>query len=138
MSGSSGTYGPSSPADVLNTLLDGTNSNMLLIQTDNSVPTELILTPRHGGPTPPNPNAPSFDDDSAAGDDGSPAPVQPLRGPFGAVNNQPQAQIPPAQPGSSQTTPTGTDPNDPNAVKTPQQIFEQLQRLRQQQQPQPQ
>jgi hypothetical protein len=51
-----GQYGPSTPSIVLATLLDGTGINMLLVD-DAKGPTELILTPRHGGPTPPSPSA---------------------------------------------------------------------------------
>jgi hypothetical protein len=51
-----GSYGPSSPAVVLDALLDGTGSNVLLVD-DPKGGSELILTPRRGGVTPPNPNA---------------------------------------------------------------------------------
>ncbi len=66
-----GNYGPGSPATILATLLDGTGSNMLLVQSNgvgsNPAPAELVLTPRHGGPTPPNPNAPGFNDGAERG-----------------------------------------------------------------------
>ncbi len=134
-----GNYGPSSPSDVLEALLDGTGSNMLLVQPDSSAQpatttAELILTPRHGGPTPPNPNAPGFDDDSPSGFDAPPS-AQPAPA---AVTAPPANQAAPAQPATTPaaapavSAPSSTDPNDPNAVKTPQQIFEQLQRIRQQ------
>jgi hypothetical protein len=48
-----GTYGPSTPARVLASLLDGTGSNMLLRESSSNAPAELILTPRLGGATPP-------------------------------------------------------------------------------------
>jgi hypothetical protein len=35
---------------------------MLLTHPQDKTPDELILTPRHGGPTPPNHNAVAFDD----------------------------------------------------------------------------
>jgi hypothetical protein len=57
-----GRYGPSTPARVLASLLEGTGSNMLLRETASNAPAELVLTPREGGPTPPQPAAP----DSAA------------------------------------------------------------------------
>ena len=57
-----GNYGPAEPSTILATLLDGTGSNMLLRESADNAPAELILTPRNGGPTPPNPNAPGFDD----------------------------------------------------------------------------
>lgn len=50
-----GIYGPASPTDVLASLLQGTGSNMLLRVSANGAPKELILTPRTGGPTPPEP-----------------------------------------------------------------------------------
>ena len=50
-----GNYGPAMPATVLATLLDGTETNILLRETASDQPAELILTPRTGGPTPPNP-----------------------------------------------------------------------------------
>ncbi len=130
-----GHYGPLPASQVLATLLDGTSSNVLLLQADSTTPGELILTPRQGGPTPPNPNAPGFDDDVAGESDQPPTPQAPVpTGQQGAV--QPQN---PQGVGSSLTPPaSATDPSDPNAVKTPQQIYEQLQRLRAQQQTAPQ
>jgi hypothetical protein len=145
-----GKYGPSPASEVLASLLDGTSSNLLLIQSDANSPGELILTPRHGGVTPPNPNAPGFDDDTATGDDAPQPQPQP------ALPPQPVSRFPPpppstvpmsngiapstSQPDSTAPAPAAnaTDTTDPNAVKTPQQIFEQLQQLRQQSQPQPQ
>lgn len=143
-----GKYGPSPASEVLASLLDGTGSNLLLIQSDATSPGELILTPRHGGVTPPNPNAPGFDDDNGGGDD-APQP-QP------ALPPQPVSRFPPPPPASPVPASNGvapatgqpdaapapatnsTDATDPNAVKTPQQIFEQLQQLRQQSQSKPQ
>src|ERR1700678_2339286 len=57
-----GQYGPDAPAQVLASLLDGTGSNMVIEQRETDGPAELILTPRQGGPTPPNPHAAVFDD----------------------------------------------------------------------------
>ncbi len=130
-----GQYGPDSPTQVLAALLEGTGSNMILVHHDGAAPTELILTPRQGGPTPPNTNAAAFNDRSESED----APGQ-------AVQPQPNAPlrsspvIPPANAGPSNgASPTNpSQPDNPNGVKTPQQIYEQLQRLRQQQTPPPQ
>lgn len=120
-----GQYGPDAPSKILGTLLDGTGSNMLLLQATSITPAELILTPRQGGPTPPNPNASSFDDDSAdAPANGNLPPIQP--------------RYPPATPPQAPTAPAEPAQQSPNAVKTPQQIYEQLQRLRQQQEQQQQ
>jgi hypothetical protein len=158
-----GKYGPAPAARVLARLLDGTGSNMFLKETADAGPAELILTPRLGGPTPPNPNASgSFDYEDAR----EPAPQQQIAAPI----PQP-AQLPFSRPvptptiTSTQTTPvtpppggiveaptvapatepgttpgpntqsTGTsDTTSPNGVKTPQQIYLQLQQLQQQQQ----
>jgi hypothetical protein len=69
-----GQYGPSTPSIVLSALLDGTGTNMLLID-DVKGSMELILTPRQGGPTPPNPNA------SRPEPEEHPAPQAPQRQP---------------------------------------------------------
>ncbi len=50
-----GNYGPAAPATVLATLIDGTGSNMVLRETAADQPSELILTPRTEGVTPPSP-----------------------------------------------------------------------------------
>ena len=137
-----GKYGPSPASDVLAALLEGTGSNMLLLHTDETTPGELVLTPRQGGPTPPNPNAPGFDDDNGPAEDAAPPPsnLQPTeQAPPPPVRNQPPPGAngaPPASTDQSTPAPT-TDSNDPNGVKTPQQIYEQLQKLRQQQQTPP-
>lgn len=132
-----GTYGPGSTATVLAALLDGTESNMLLLENDKKSPEELVLTPRHGGPTPPNPNAPGFDDDNSAE---SPATTQrsrlnppPSQEP--GEQREPSAATPPTSvPGDPSTAAGGA--SDPNGVKTPQQIYEQLQQMQKQHQPQ--
>ncbi len=145
-----GTYGPGPPAQILVALLDGTNSNMLLRETANNTPTELILTPQQGSPTPPNPNAQRDDFDTMR-------PVEPASAPppaplpnnmqsppapaaaFGSAAPPPGGVvgplIPPAQPAAAPGQGPG-DPRSPNGVATPQQIYEQLQKL-QQGQPQP-
>lgn len=157
-----GVYGPASPSAVLATLLDGTGSNLLIVQNALHTPTELILTPRIGGITPPNPNATGFDDvDNAdvAVPAQSPttnpsAPTQfnsraPNRSGTGGIDTNPAATAPSSTsqqlafpsvdsgtpPSTATTTPTTPDPT--SDTKTPQQIFEQLQKLRQQSQQQP-
>jgi hypothetical protein len=57
-----GDYGPATTSSVLATLLDGTGTNILLLEGDASTPPELILTARGGGPTPPSPSATIYDD----------------------------------------------------------------------------
>lgn len=171
-----GNYGPGSPAKILSTLLDGTGSNMLLVQSDglssNAAPAELVLTPRHGGPTPPNPNSPGFND--GADPDGRRAPQtisnrplpppsvpvpapqapstnssvgtpigSPIGTPVGTPIGTPIAPAAaPATPPATPTTPADptaptTQDQSPNGVKTPQQIYDQLLKLRQQQQQPP-
>ncbi len=186
-----GKYGPDVPSKVLDTLLDGTGSNMLLVQDANQNPTELVLTPQRGGATPPNPNASNASDNDA--DDAvmnqpqpqiqppqiqpqqiQPPQMQPHHGRpnmnpaflgnrpqssnTGGEFNQPAPNPAATQPSSStetvvfppidgnSTPSTGTaTPNastsppgsQPDTVKTPQQIFEQLQKLREQQQNSP-
>jgi hypothetical protein len=138
-----GDYGPASPSQVLATLLNGTGSNMLLVQSTGDAPTELILTPRQGGPTPPNPNAQSFDDSNESSDEAPPNPVaRPIRhmppSPYAprpipappSADNSGQTSDPPAQAAPADGT---VQPSSPNGIKTPQQIYDELQRLRQQQ-----
>jgi hypothetical protein len=111
-----GQYGPAAPSKVLNALLDGTGSNMILVHATAATPAELVLTPRQGGATPPNPNA--FHED----------PLPPPR---------PQYPITPQPEGNPRSGPPEAEPGrSPNEVKTPQQIYEQLERMRQQQQQQ--
>ncbi len=128
-----GQYGPASPAQVLAELLDGAGSNMILEHREGEANAELILTPRQGGPTPPNPNAAAFDDRPRPQETRFPQPQQippasgPLVSPAGSAGEAVPAQNPANNP---------AQPESPNGVKTPQQIYEQLQRLRQQQQQQ--
>jgi hypothetical protein len=130
-----GQYGPDDPAQVLAALLDGTSSNMILVHRDADTPAELILTPRQGGASPPSPNAAAFDDRS----DRPERPELREAPPGQAIRPEPGSappNAPPVNPGT-QNGNSSTDqpqPESPNGVKTPQQIYEQLQRMRQQQQ----
>jgi len=130
-----GHYGPADPAQVLASLLDGTGSNMILVHRDPPAPAELILTPRQGGPTPPNPNAAAFEDRPERREPPQPQAPQP-----DATSSTPVTPAPPANPGTPGGTspPNSSPPDSPNGIKTPQQIYEQLQRLRQQQSTPPQ
>jgi hypothetical protein len=129
-----GQYGPDSPAQVLAALLDGTGSNMILVRHDGVALSELILTPRQGGPTPPNPNAAAINS--------RPEPEDSTRTALPPPYAQPQGNpvIPPANAGAPNgaAPANSSQPENPNGVKTPQQIYEQLQRMRQQQQQQQQ
>jgi len=135
-----GSYGPAAPAKVLALLLDGIGSNILLVQTAEAVPTELILTLRNGGPSPPNPNATGFNDEGPRSPIGRRPPGPPNRFPNNPLNqinnwnNAPQPINPPPTPLPADTTMQ----QSPNGVKSPQQIYEQLQRMQQPQGTQPQ
>jgi hypothetical protein len=123
-----GQYGPDAPSQILSALLDGTGSNMLLVNGNGDTPAELILTPRQGGPTPPGPNTRSSDETH------NPANAEPPE--TQSEQPSPDQSRPVANPPVTPSTPdpaaANTDPQSPNGVKTPQQIYDQLQRLRQQ------
>jgi hypothetical protein len=95
-----GHYGPATPDVILATLIDGTTTNMVLLQTAANTPEELILTPRAGGASPPNPNAPGFDDGGSGDDD-----------------DRDRARSQPAQ---TQVQPVGTNPaSGPQSIPQP-------------------
>jgi hypothetical protein len=129
-----GQYGPASPPQILAKLLDGTSSNMLLIPGDGDGPAELILTPRQGGPTPPSPNAPAFDDRQELRSSTEAEP-EPASAPSPPAPHNPNERTPAA---SGMAPTSAAQPDSPNGVKTPQEIYEQLQRMRQQQPATPQ
>jgi hypothetical protein len=125
-----GTYGPASAAAVLQQLLDGSKTNMLLQSDSAMLPVVLTLTPQIGRPTPPNPMAARddrSDEDRLFSPDAPPAPPPDLR----SRDFRPQG-APPDQPAADRGT--GTDDQTTNGARTPQQIMEQLQKLRAQQQ----
>jgi hypothetical protein len=109
-----GSFGPGAPRDVLADLLDGSAYNLVLVgDMSNGAPRELILTSatRAGGAAPapaPQVNADEASNDQEAAD--VPPPPQPV-------------DVPAA----------GTPPPPAPGVRTPQQLFEQLQRMRQSQ-----
>jgi hypothetical protein len=126
-----GQYGPSAPSVVLAALLDGTTSNMLLVGSTKG-PTELILTPRMGGPTPPSPHAATPEPEEEPAQEPpqptpahSPAQIVPHRG----LGHPPTPGAPP--PDTNPDDATSTD--QPNGTKTPQQINNDLRQLQQQQ-----
>ncbi len=109
-----GTFGPGAPRDVLADLLNGTSYNLVLLgDLGDGAPRQLILTPstRAGAALPPPPPATTTIDEAA--------------------NEQPDAEIPPPPP---EVPPAGSTPPPTPGVKTPQQLFEQLQRMRSAQQ----
>lgn len=99
-----GNYGPAPAATVLQTLLDGTNTNMLLQETLNHAPEQLVLSPRTGGPSPPGPSSASYDVTETEPElplPGAPAstPRQPVTGgTSSAPNTTPSASTPPSMP----------------------------------------
>jgi hypothetical protein len=144
-----GTYGPDSAQSVISSLLDGTGTNILLLENPQHGVQELILTPRTGGPTPPNLNAStSYEREH---EDRPPMPGGRRAQEFGERRSRPdpdgprpsiqpnspeQPEIPPA----NETAPSAntTTEQSPNGVKTPQQIYQQLLKQQQQQSAQPQ
>ena len=130
-----GHYGPASPSVILATLLDGTGTNMLLVDDKNGA-SELILTQRVGGPTPPSPLATALE--AAEDQDGRPTsryvpPTRPFQPPGSFGPGRGQIAVPPNAGPSA-----GTNQSDPsqssNEPRTPQQIYEQLQNANQQKQ----
>jgi hypothetical protein len=117
-----GNFGPGAPRDVLANLLDGTAYNLVLLgDLNNGAPRELILTPAtRGGSTAPLSPAPQANADEAS-------------------NEQETVDVQPPPPDVPPPPPPGTTPQTPPGVRSPQQLFEQLQRMRagQQQQQQP-
>src|SRR6202041_1517732 len=105
-----GSFGPGVPRDVLADLLDGTAYNLVLVgDLNNGAPRELILSPATRG----------------GGAIQSPAPQV---NPDEVSNDQEPAEVP--QPPQPEVPPPGTTPPPTPGVRTPQQLFEQLQRMR--------
>jgi hypothetical protein len=102
-----GSFGPGAPRDVLADLLNGTAYNVVLLgDLSNGAPRQLILTPAtHGGAAMPSPPRANTDE----------------------ASNEPEPEPPPPPP---EPAPLGTTPPPTPGVKTPQQLFEQLQRMR--------
>lgn len=110
-------YGPGTASDVIAQLFDGIRINVLLLNSAASKPTELILTARQGGVSPPIATAaPLIDsDDPSLGT--VPVRVQ-------------QRNLPPPTDAAP-----AAQPSSPNAVRTPQDIFDELRRRQQQSRP---
>ncbi len=134
-----GSYGPAETSAVLSALLGGTGSNMLLIVDRHNMPTELILTPRQGGPTPPSPNTGRDErEDRDENPDTPPQLSQRVQREPTPPPQQPPVEAPPTAPPpaavqADQPAAATTTDQSPNGVKTPQQIYEQLLKLQQQQ-----
>ncbi|MEZ2346046.1 hypothetical protein [Terriglobus sp. RCC_193] len=159
-----GKYGPASVQTVLAQLFDGLAINMMLINETSTKPKELLLTIRSGAPTPPSTRQVANDFEPRRPDPVRAVPPPPLanrtqRPPqnpsSGSQSAFPPLSPPPAEntaftnngnaettaPGntdngnSSSSTTDSSQPQSPNGVKTPEQIFEEL-RKRQQKNPQ--
>jgi hypothetical protein len=107
-----GSYGPAPAATVLQTLLDGTGTNILLQESRTHAPEQLVLTPQTGGPTPPPPSSPSYDATETEPDLPVPAAARP---PVQAQTVASQAAAAPA------TTPptTNSAPSTPPSMPQP-------------------
>ena len=136
-----GSYGPADPSTVLSTLLRGTGSNMMIVLDAKKAPVELVLTPRGGGPTPPNPSASRERGEEDLPQQMGPRLARPLAmAPFPGQNLAPPPpapvemapQLAPQAPAALSGNETTTQ-ESPNGVKTPQQVYEQLMKLQQQQ-----
>ncbi len=115
-----GRYGPAAPDKILTSLLDGTNSNMLLTAATSDVPAELILTPRQGSPTP-SVSAPV-----------TTAQVTPQTAQPNGVISSPSAQrsVDPSVTSGLSTQSTGAStPAPAGGDRTQQQIFEHIKQL---------
>jgi hypothetical protein len=143
-----GTYGPAPLPAILATLLNGTGSNMFLIQDASAVPRELVLTPRQGGASPPSPMSrrdeeqsdlpPQLTPRTSNAPDATPQRENPARPQQWTPSAIPQANNPPATAPQAPSTPDTTTEQSPNGVKTPQQIYDQLIKMQQQQPKAPQ
>jgi hypothetical protein len=113
-----GVYGPGDPRDILSELLDGVGYNFLMVgSTDAGTPREVLLTTRSNAPlSSPSPGVSS----------------QPEEEDEPVVNNYPPEQVAPQPP---LRTP-GQPPDNNGQPKTPAEIIQDLQRMRQQQQQQ--
>jgi hypothetical protein len=129
-----GTYGPGNPHEVLQSLLDGSGYNVMMVGSgSNGAPRELVLSPRSAS-TPdtnqqqaaPPQQQPADDDDDSSDQDVDTSPgVQPT--PIQRPGFNRPINVPPPN-GEPQGAPTPDQ-----APRTPQQMLEQLQQIRQQQ-----
>lgn len=119
-----GLYGPGNPRDILSSLLQDAGYNFLLVgTTGEGTPREVVLTARGNAsaiPSQPSPETPSSDDDNNDG----------------MMISTPDQGMPEQQPVPAAMAPGADNPN--GRAKTPAEIIQELQRLRQQQQQNPQ
>ena len=137
-----GSYGPAPVQQVLASLFNGLSVNMLLVNDSPTKPKELLLSARTGGATPPSQSQPlTTMDDPAEVNFAQPRPGR-HTSPDSFTQAPPQVQpatseAGPAVPlndagisGAPATSASG-QPESPNGVRTPEQIFDEL-RQRQQ------
>ncbi len=129
-----GVYGPGPLQQVLADLFSGLYVNLLLVDGTATQPKELILTPRTGGPTPPSPARTIEASDQQPRHNDRPYRGTPPPG-FGAQQGQSNppastgAALAPGANANTNTTPDASgQPQSPNGVRTPEQIFQELQR----------
>ncbi|MFC6647364.1 hypothetical protein ACFQBQ_17660 [Granulicella cerasi] len=119
-----GNYGPADPGTVLATLLGGTGVNVLVLGDETNAPRELVLTPRTGGPTPPSPTAPQYDNEATAEPVAAPvAAPMPRTGAVGFNANRAPRNNDGTTPVPAPVTSNGTTPvPDPKAspISSPQ------------------
>ncbi len=154
-----GSYGPDTAQAILNELLDGTGTNVLLLETPQHTVSELVLTPRNGGPTPPSPSAAREEERNeenlppGLGGRRREFPGGGRRDRFGGEPSQAnRAQEQQQQNGQSQQFGQPPEPatgnenssaqpdaaqQSPNGVRTPQQIYDDLVKQQAQQQQTP-
>jgi hypothetical protein len=122
-----GSYGPGSPQQVLSSLLDGAGYNVMMLGVSREgAPRQLILTARSNAPATPS------QQQQASSEDDQPPPDED----DSQSNDNPPVNFPerinPVMPHMNPDSQQGA------GVKTPQQILQELQQLRQQQQQAPQ
>ena len=126
-----GIYGPAPASEVLAQLLDGASSNVLLVQDPGSGVRELVLTPRTGAASPPNPNA-HVEEPPAVND------LPPLPSREEPTRPRRTQNFGRGESGNTASPPVNglTTQQSPNGVRTPQQVYDQnLQNQQQGQQP---
>ncbi len=126
-----GVYGPGSVQQVVADLFNGMYVNLLLVNGTATQPKELILTARTGGATPPSPaRSIAYEPPPPSRSNDRPFRGTPTQG-VGLAPQQPNV-LPPAGVAATPDTSTGTtvdangQPQSPNGVRTPEQIFEEL------------
>jgi hypothetical protein len=115
-----GNYGPGPAREVLSQLLEGTGYNVLMVGgTTKSVPRELVLTPRNSSHATSMASStpiakPEEDEDTPEPDEEAPQATPPAQ--------RPDMQAP------ASASPNGQQ--SPNGVKTPQELLEELRKIR--------